>query len=109
MGFSFFEQNTRRTFSFEFKIMIGDAQHCQKEMRLGKAEYPDPANPQLIFIDLEKLGIQCPEVRQQENIHILVKSWEDNYSDGYYGYGSTAHNENPMNANNEDDFEVEIS
>jgi hypothetical protein len=39
----------------------------------------------------------------------MIKTWEDNYSDGYYAYGNTTTNTDPVNANNEDDFEVEES
>ena len=40
-----------------------------------------------MLIDIQKEGFRYPEVRQNDKIHIMIKTWEDNYSDGYYAYG----------------------
>ncbi len=109
MGFSFFDQNTRNTFSLRFKIMIGDVEHCEKEVRMNKTSFPDPEDSKLMFVDIQKEGFKYTDVRQNEKIHIMIKTWEDNYSDGYYGYGTCDSNSDPVNAKNEDDFEVEES
>jgi hypothetical protein len=52
MGFSFFDQNTRSTFSLRFKIMIGDTEHCEKEVRMNLTSFPDPADPKTMLIDI---------------------------------------------------------
>ena len=67
--------------------MIGDVEHCEKEVRLNKTNFPDPADPKTMLIDIQKEGFKYPEVRQNDKIDIMIKTWEDNYSDGYYAYG----------------------
>ena len=60
------------------------------------------------MIDLEKQGLNYLEVPANAKIHILIKTWEENYPDGYYCYGKVDSNQtDPPNANNENDFEVE--
>ena len=109
MGFSFFEQNTRNNFSLRFKIMIGDVELCEKEVRLNKTSFPDPEDSNIMLVDIQKEGFKYAEVRKNEKIHIMIKTWEDNYTDGYYCYGTCDSNSDPVNAKNEDDFEVEES
>ena len=109
LGFTFFDQNTHSEFTLRFKILVGDNEHCDKEIRAKLSSMADKNDPKVLYIDLEKEGFTCPEVRSKEKLHILIKAWEDNYSDGYYGYGTVDSNADPVNAGNENDFDIETS
>jgi hypothetical protein len=78
--------------------MIGDVEHCDKEVRMNKTSFPDPSDPKTMLIDIQKEGFKYVDVRQNDKIHIMIRSWEDNYSDGYYAYGHTEVNSNAVNA-----------
>ena len=69
--------------------MLDDDELCEKELRMDLASYPDPSDPQTLLIDLKKVGFNYYDVKQNNKIHIMIKSWENNRIRGKYAYGST--------------------
>ena len=69
----------------------------------------DKTDENTFLIDIEKNGFNYVEINAGSKFHILIKTWEINYSDGYFGYGQIEGNSDPVNANSEDDFTVESS
>lgn len=43
--------------------MIGDTEHCEKEVRMNLTSFPDPADPKTMLIDIQKEGFKYAEVR----------------------------------------------
>ena len=108
MGFSFFNQNTRNGFPLKFKIIVNESDHCEMEIQIKQTDM-DKVETNTFLIELDKNGINQVEISAGTKFHILIKTWELNYTDGYYGYGQIESNSDPVNASNEDDFTVESS